>query len=121
MSPDKTPAKGGKTVAESLQTSLRHLAWATIALYLLLFGAGVKVYLDGRATTKALCTFRADLAQRAVTATQFLKEHPNGTPGIPAKTILESISNQQRTILALKDLDCSRIPVVVPTPTPKAP
>lgn len=121
MSPDKTAAKGGMTVAEALQKSLHRLSIATVVLALLLLGGGVKVYLDGRATTKALCTFRADLAQRAVTATQYLKDHPNGAPGIPAKTILEGISNQQRTILALKDLDCARVPVVVPTPTPKAP
>lgn len=123
MSPDHTPSGkgGGKTVAQVLQRSLRILTAATAILYVLLLAAGVKVYLDGRNTTRVLCTYRADLAARVIASTQFLKNNPEGAVGIDAKTILENIENQQRAILAFKDLNCSSVDVALPTPTPKPP
>lgn len=108
MSPDSV---GGRTVAEQLQRSLRRLAIATVILYLALISGGIKVYLDGKNTTNALCTFRQDLVVRVLGSTDFLKEHPEGIPGISPKIILEGISNQQRTITALKDLNCPEVPI----------
>lgn len=111
-----------KTTATQLRRSLRYLTAATLVLALVLLGAGIKVYLDGRDTKDALCTLRFDLATRALAATAYLKEHPNGAPGIPAKQVLESIYNQQRTIVALKDLNCDKPPQetldTIPTPPP---
>lgn len=122
---EPTPLKEGKTTAEVLRSSLRRLVLATAVLYVVLFGVGLKVYLDGKSTTESLCAFRADLTGRILQSTQFLKDHPNGTLGIPAKTILDGISNQQRTVLALKDLNChgldSEIVAPTPTSTPKPP
>lgn len=54
----------------------------------------------------ALCTFRGDLQQRAIGAQDFLREHPDGIPGISAKALRTSIDNQRRTVDALASLDC---------------
>lgn len=119
--PDDPAAKEGRTTAEVLRTSLRRLALATIFLYVILIAAGLKVYLDQRSTTKALCTLRADLSQRVADSLEFLRDHPDGIPGVPVKTLVDSITNQQQTIRSLSDLDCNEVKVVVPTPTPKPP
>lgn len=109
----------GKEVAVTLNRSLRGLIIATIVLYLVLAVGGILVYSQGRTTTQALCTFRDDLTLRVVNSIKFLKEHPNGIPGIPPRTILEGIQNQQRTILALKELSCDTdIPELNLGPTP---
>ena len=59
---------------------------------------------------RALCILRSDLQTRVDTSIAFLKEHPDGIPGIPAATLQQSIDNQQRTILALQLLECPETP-----------
>lgn len=100
-----------------LQRTLKRLVIATVLLYLVLLSGGIWVYFEGRTTNKALCTLRDDLTIRVLSSIKFLKEHPKGLPGIPASTLIESIENQQRTILALKDLDCSTEIPELNTPT----
>jgi hypothetical protein len=58
-------------------------------------------------TNSALCTFRADVQQRAQNTEKFLAEHPQGIPGIPVGTLRQSLDGQRRTVKALSDLDCS--------------
>lgn len=103
MSPDSV---GGISVADRLRRSLRRLAIATVILYVALCAAGIKVYLDQRNTTESLCTLRTDLRLRVDSSIEFLKEHPQGIPGIPAKTILDGIQNQRKSIIALNGLNC---------------
>jgi len=111
---------GDERVKDVLQRQLRVLVRATVILYLALaFVAGYAYVqaVQGRAkleaateqTTTALCTLRADLERRVDTSREFLKENPDGIPGIPARTIQEGINNQERTIEALGVLDCSEI------------
>lgn len=57
-------------------------------------------------STSALCALRRDLEKRVDSSRQFLREHPHGIPGISAKTIRDGLSNQQRTIRALRGLSC---------------
>lgn len=57
-------------------------------------------------TEQALCVLRDDLQIRVDAAVQFLKDNPDGIPGIPPQQIQDSIDNQQRTILALSLLHC---------------
>ena len=57
-------------------------------------------------TRGALCALRADLERRSVTSRAFLREHPNGIPGISAKVIRDGIRNQERTVRALAGIDC---------------
>lgn len=56
----------------------------------------------------ALCALRGDLQRRVVTSREFLVEHPDGIPGISAKTIRDGIDNQKRTIVALSGLSCPK-------------
>lgn len=95
-----------KETAATLRASLRRLALATVVLYIALGGLALKSYLDGRRTNSVLCTYRTDLTARVIASTKYLQEHPNGAPGIPAKTIIDGIANQQRAIVAFKDLNC---------------
>lgn len=99
-----------RTVAEDLQRALRLLTAATIVLYLICIGVAVKVYTDSRSTTDALCTLRTDLVKRVNSSRNFLKDHPNGVSGISPKVIIDGIDNQQRSIEALKGLDCPPTP-----------
>lgn len=116
-----TVEKGGKTTAEVLRTTLWRLTIATALLYVIIFGAGLKIYLDQRNTNRALCTLRDDLGSRMTSSIQFLADHPNGTAGISAKIIADSIDNQLHTIRALQGLDCAHVIQVKATPTPKVP
>jgi hypothetical protein len=61
---------------------------------------------DARDTKYALCTFRRDLEVRVTTSREFLRMHPNGIPGVPARAIRDSLTNQQRTVDALSGIDC---------------
>lgn len=56
----------------------------------------------------ALCALREDLQLRVDGAEKFLAEHPDGLPGIPAKTIRDGAENQQRTISTLHVLKCPK-------------
>lgn len=102
-----TSPSEGETTAGALRRALRRLALATVVLYVILIAGGIKVYVDNKHTTDTLCEFRTDLETRVVGSILFLREHPGGIPGISSKTIVDQITNQQRTIEALADLDCS--------------
>jgi len=66
-------------------------------------------------TIGALCTFRADLSERAEAAQDFLQENPDGIPGLSAKAIQTSIDNQLRTLDSLSGLPCRGVPPDVPS------
>jgi hypothetical protein len=90
-------------------TGLRQIRRAVLGLYALvalLCVVAVVGFLANQQATDSLCALRADLQTRVATSKQFLKEHPNGIPGIPAKTFRDGIKNQERTIRALSGLSC---------------
>jgi hypothetical protein len=100
-----------------LEVAFKRLTRATVALYLVLAVLGAYAYINAShqrnevarvalETNNALCTLRGDLAQRIASARRFLGNNPEGIPGLPAKSIRESIQNQERTIDALSNLDC---------------
>lgn len=60
---------------------------------------------NGRAAD-ALCVLRSDLQVRVTSAEDFIRQHPEGIPGIPAATLKTSIVSQRQTIRALRDLNC---------------
>jgi hypothetical protein len=100
------------------------LAVMTAALYLILVSGGVALYLWARDVTTenartaqqgdqahdAICDLRADLERRVETSREFLRENPQGIPGISRRVILTGIANQEETIDALADLDCTPAP-----------
>jgi hypothetical protein len=61
-------------------------------------------------SNNALCSLRADLERRVEVSQDFLRENPDGIPGISAEVIRTGILNQQRTINALSGLDCEAVP-----------
>lgn len=104
-------------VREQLTTTLRRLVVATVGLYVVIILLIGFVWFDGAnrsediarvatSTNHALCVLRTDLERRVSDSITFLADHPNGIPGISAETIQQSITNQQRTIDALADLEC---------------
>ena len=105
------------SISGELNRGLRVLTVATVVLYLVLATIGVVGYLDGahrRAeiakvaleTHSALCVFVDDLERRVETSEQFLKDNPDGIPGISNETIQTSINNQLLTIDSLRGLGC---------------
>lgn len=57
-------------------------------------------------THDAICALSSDLEARAEGARRFLEDHPHGIPGIPAATIREGLTNQERSIDALSVVSC---------------
>jgi hypothetical protein len=58
-------------------------------------------------TTEGVCALRADLERRVALGVKYLETHPNGALGLKPEEIRAGIDNQQRTVTALGDLDCS--------------
>lgn len=105
-------------IATELQRTLRNLTRATIALWFTLFvvvvsGAYVlKQQSDdsqrqSARNTGALCALREDLERRVAASQDFLIKNPRGFPGIPLATLQKSITDQQRSIVALSGLHCA--------------
>jgi hypothetical protein len=61
---------------------------------------------QGEEAHVALCALRVDLERRVQASQDFLREHPEGIPGIPTATIKQGIDNQKKTIDALGFLEC---------------
>ena len=55
---------------------------------------------------ESLCALRADLQARVDGGVKFLAQHPHGAFGFKPREIRDSITNQQRTVQALRGLDC---------------
>lgn len=79
--------------------------WLFVISIVVVF-AVYKIDTEASNTRHALCTFRGDLERRVQSSRDFLRDHPKGIPGIPSVTIRTGITNQQRTIDALQDLEC---------------
>jgi hypothetical protein len=101
--------------------TLRYIAIATTVLYIALAAVVVYVFLNARHTTNelkaaaernatavaGLCSLRTDLGERQLAALAFLRDNPNGTPGIPASLIRNSINTTARTLHALQVVECN--------------
>ncbi len=60
-----------------------------------------RVGMDGERAHRAICALNDDLERRIALTQQFLADHPNGTPGIPADVLRNSVSNQRQSLDAL--------------------
>lgn len=93
-------------VVAGIKRALRWLVVATVVVYIVVLGlAGYGAYTTGK-MHDGLCSFTDDLQTRIETSEQFLVDHPDGTPGIPAEVIRSNIENQTRTFNALQPLGC---------------
>jgi hypothetical protein len=91
---------------DSIIRTLRVLVIATVVLYLLQFGGYIYIYVQSAEANKALCTFRANLAEEAAASNNFLLEHPEGVPGITPETIREGAHRQETAVTSLSGLSC---------------
>jgi hypothetical protein len=86
----------------------RHAALVGFVACLLIIAVTIGYVAREAARTKhALCALRGDLVTRIDTSTAYLKEHPEGIPGVDPKVIRAGIANQRRTVHALRHLNCS--------------
>lgn len=75
------------------------------ALLVSLFG-NFTLYQIAHNNNQTLCALKNDLQVRYDAGQAFLKDHPNGIPGIPRSALLVSLRNQRATLESLKNLDC---------------
>lgn len=64
-----------------------------------------------------LCAIRHDSERRVSLGEQFLKENPNGIPGISTDSLRRSVNNAKETVESLSSLHCSPAKTKTPTPT----
>lgn len=88
--------------------AIRQTITSILIVGLLFFGILLfkKTNQSAEQNTSALCALRHDLERRVEGGEQFLTDHPRGIPGIPAKTLRQSIDGQKRTIRALNRVNC---------------
>ena len=117
MSPHSDNPDPVLRMLHDMRIAVKRLTVATVALYLALAAFGVGSYIDRGhqvsevrrttdSTNAALCALRSDLKARAETGSQFLKEHPEGIPGIPPALLQANLASQYKTIAALSPLVC---------------
>src|SRR4051812_9866622 len=87
--------------AKELRRSLRILIGLTVVLYIFLIGVASYTYIQGQRNTKALCTIRANAADRVEQTQSFLQDHPNGFGGITALDLRRSLATYENTVRAL--------------------
>lgn len=85
------------------------LVWIVVFTGLTFYaiGSNRQVAEEGQEAHDALCVFRGDLERRYELGLQFVADNPNGIPGLPRRTLDNSLAGQKRTIDALETLDCS--------------
>lgn len=62
---------------------------------------------EGKDAHDALCIVRGRLARDIGRTEKFLRENPQGIPGIPSKLILEGLASDKNDLKSLKGLRCS--------------
>jgi hypothetical protein len=96
------------SAVERLDRRYRIIAWRQTVTSVLIVGILLLKRTNHATsrTTASLCALRHDLEQRVSDGEAFLIDHPRGIPGIPAKTLRQSIDGQRRTIRALRVVQC---------------
>jgi hypothetical protein len=96
-------------MARSLHLNRLTDAAVFLGVFLVIVGvtAGIyKVYTTADKAHQAICALRADRIRSIEDGRQFLKDHPDGIPGITAADIRRSIDQQQVTVRAFRFADC---------------
>lgn len=89
-----------------VEVTVGRLVWVTVALGAFLAAIVVAVALFTYRTQHALCTFRDDLQSRVDGTHRFLRENPQGIPGVPNKLIRTQVAGQEATLRSLRGLWC---------------
>lgn len=94
------------STARDIKRTLRWLVVATIVVYIASGTVAIIAQHNAHNAHTALCALRADVERRAASTRVFLREHPEGIPGIPVATLRASEETAMRTVRALSMLDC---------------
>ena len=70
------------------------------------FAGVLRVYQTADQAHDAICALRAERLKGVHSTTRFLKEHPQGIPGISRADLLRSIQTQKQTVRAFRFADC---------------
>lgn len=100
--PDPTP------ILASIRRSFRFLIAATVSVYLAVGGVAFFSYSSTAAVRTGVCNLRGDLERRVEISEDFLTEHPGTIEklGFTKDQVQKEISNQRRTLAALKVVSC---------------
>jgi hypothetical protein len=90
----------------SIRNAFRLLVGATCLLFLITVALGAYVFTVAHRNNIVLCAQRHALDVQIGSSEQFLKENPNGIPGISASVIQRGLTNSKRTRKTLDILDC---------------
>jgi predicted negative regulator of RcsB-dependent stress response len=63
--------------------------------------------IEGRQAHDGLCAQKHGYERQLKAARDYLRENPNGAPGIPASAIRNSIRSQEATLKSLKPFHCA--------------
>lgn len=69
-------------------------------------GSVYYVYTTSGNNQDALCALRHDSERRVALGEEFLKENPNGIPGVSVDSLRRSINNAKETMRSLSSLNC---------------
>lgn len=110
---------GPERRASSRRTRILFAVWAVALTVVVIWTAQQSRarQAEGLQAHDALCVFKQDLQRRASSSAEFLRTHPNGIAGIPAKVLQQSLANQVSTIRSLDRLRCDPPPAPVVTVT----
>lgn len=108
MSPDRND------VAATLFKRLNILIGTTIVLFLALLIMGLYVYNFSRDNTKALCATKQEAERRVSETEKFIKENPNGIPGISPAVLQRSLDSAKSTVQSLSYVSCPAPPSIPP-------
>lgn len=61
---------------------------------------------QGHEAHAAICTLKADYRTRIRQGKRFLRDHPSGIPGIKVGVIRAAVTNETRTLNALRPVHC---------------
>lgn len=103
-------------VAAQIFRRLNILIITTVILFVALLGMGVYVYSVTRNNTRALCAIKLDATRRVSETQEFLKEHPEGIPGLEPEILKRGIDTAKAQVKALSDVSCPP-PTIVPRET----
>ena len=111
-------------IRQQLLKSIRLLTIATIGLFLAIGTLALVGFLDSRHQARdikrsgerveeiaennlaGLCALRADIQRRYDAGVEFLRENPDGIPGLSPETLQRSLDGQRATLDALDVIDC---------------
>lgn len=104
----RAPNPNVEDTADKINSAVRWLAVSTVVLFLGLIALGTYVYTIASSNNDGLCALRSEAKDRLEGTQKYLKEHPEGFPGITRAEIIKGLEGPKRTIRALKGLNCPK-------------